>query len=128
MISNEVAVVLVNRKSERNMVFNKNVLIGLMSMLLISCSYFEKDKGKIIINNESAYLISDVRVKYTSSKRVDLIGDLPPNSSYRYAIQYTSYEDSISIDYTDQDKNTYSRDAVPYAASYDKERYTFTIR
>ena len=90
MISNEVAVVLVNRKSERNMVFNKNVLIGLMSMLLISCSYFEKDKGKIIINNESPYLISDVRVKYTSSKRVDLIGDLPPNSSYRYAIQYCS--------------------------------------
>ena len=110
------------------MVFNKNVLIGLMSILLISCSYFEKDKGKIIINNESPYLISDVRVKYTSSERVDLIGDLPSNSSYRYAIQYTSYEDSISINYTDKNKKTYSRSAVPYAASYDKKRYTFTIR
>lgn len=55
-------------------------------MLVISCSYFEKDKGKIIISNETPYPISDVRVKYTSSKRVDLIGDLPPNSSYSYAI------------------------------------------
>lgn len=120
--------VSVNRKSERDMVFNNNVLIGLMSILLISCSYFEKDKGKIIINNESPYLLSDVRIKYTSSKRMDLIGDLPPNSSYSYAIQYTSYEDSISIDYTDQNKKTYSRSAVPYAAAYDKERYTFDIR
>lgn len=110
------------------MVSTKNVLIGLMSVLLISCSYFEKDKGKIIISNETPYLISDVRVKYTSSKRVDLIGDLPPNSSYRYAIQYTSYEDSISINYTDKNQKTYSRNAVPYAASYDKERYTFAIR
>lgn len=99
-----------------------------MSMLVISCSYFEKDKGKIIISNETPYPISDVRVKYTSSKRVDLIGDLPPNSSYSYAIQYTSYEDSISINYTDKNKKTYSRSAVPYAASYDKERYTFDIR
>ena len=110
------------------MVFNKNILITLISVLLISCSYFEKDKGKIVISNETPYLISDVRIKYTSSKRVDLIGDLPPNSSYSYVIQYTSYEDSISINYTDKDKKTYSRGAVPYAASYDKERYTFDIR
>ena len=34
-ISNKLVVVLVNRKSERNMVLNKNGLIGLMSMLLI---------------------------------------------------------------------------------------------
>lgn len=99
-----------------------------MSVFLISCSYFEKDKGKIIISNETPYLISDVRIKYTSSKRVDSIGDLPPNSSYSYAIQYTSYEDSISINYTDKNKNTYSKSAVPYAASYDKERYIFDIK
>ena len=108
------------------MVFNKNILIGLTSVLLISCSYFEKDKGKIIINNETPYLVSNVSIKYTSSKRVDLIGDLPANSSYSYAIQYTSYEDSISINYND--KNTYSKNIVPYVASYDKERYTFNIR
>ena len=110
------------------MVFNKNVLIGLMSMLLISCSYFEKDKGKIIISNKTPYLISDVSIKYTTSKRVDFIRDLQPNSSYSYSIKYTSYEDSISINYTDKNKNTYSRNAVPYAASYDKERYTFDIK
>lgn len=110
------------------MVFNKNVLIGLMSMLLISCSYFEKDKGKIIISNKTPYLISDVSIKYTTSKKVDFIKDLPPNSSYSYSIKYTSYEDSISIDYTVQNKKTYSRSAVPYAASYDKERYTFDIK
>ena len=110
------------------MVFNKNILITLMSVLLISCSYFEKDKGKIIINNETPDVMSDVRVKYTSAKRVDLIGDLPPNSSYRYAVQYTSYEDSIFISYTDKNKKTYSRMAVPYAAAYDKERYTFDIK
>lgn len=97
-------------------------------MLVISCSYFEKDKGKIIISNETPYLISNVRVKYTSSKKVDLVGGLPPNSSYIYAIQYTSHEDSISISYTDKNKKTYSRSAVPYAAAYDKERYTFDIR
>ena len=110
------------------MVFNKNILIGLTSVLLISCSYFEKDKGKIIINNETPYLVSNVSIKYTSSKRVDLIGDLPANSSYSYAIQYTSYEDSISINYTDDNKKTYSKKIVPYVASYDKERYTFNIR
>ena len=109
------------------MVFNKNILIGLTSVLLISCSYFEKDKGKIIINNETPYLVSNVSIKYTSSKRVDLIGDLPANSSYSYAIQYTSYEDSISINYTDNNK-TYSKNIVPYVASYDKEHHTFNIK
>ena len=74
------------RRSEREIGFNKSVLMILMSMLLISCSYFEKDKGKIIINNESPYLVSDVRIKYTTSKRVDLVGDLPPNSSYSYVM------------------------------------------
>lgn len=110
------------------MVFNKNILIGLINVLLISCSYFEKDKGKIIINNKSPYLISNVSIKYTSSKRVDLIGDLPANSSYSYTIQYTNYEDSISISYTDKDKKAYFKNIVPYAASYDKECYTFNIK
>ena len=109
------------------MVFNKNILIGLTSVLLISCSYFEKNKGKIIINNETPYLVSNVSIKYTSSKRVDRIGDLPANSSYSYDIQYTSYEDSISINYTDNNK-TYSKKIVPYVASYDKERHTFNIK
>ena len=99
-----------------------------MSVLLISCSYFEKNKGKIIMNNETPYLISDVHIKYTISKRVDLIGGLPPNSSYSYAIRYTNYEYSIFINCTDKNKKTYSRSAVPYAASYDKERYTFDVR
>lgn len=99
-----------------------------MSLLLTSGSYFEKDKGKIIINNETPHLISDVRIKYTTSKTVDLIRDLPPNSSYSYAIQYTNYEYLISINYTDKNEKTYSRSAVSYAVSYDKERYTFDIR
>ncbi|WP_227677930.1 hypothetical protein [Psychrobacter frigidicola] len=107
---------------------NKNVLIGLMSLLLISCSYFEKDKGKIIINNESADLVSKVRIEYTSAKRVDLIGELPPNSSYKYAIEYTTFEDSIYIYYTDKDKKVHSENVVPYAATYNKERYIFNIK
>lgn len=115
-------------KYEVSMVFNKNILIGLIIVLLTSCSYFENDKGKIIIKNESPYLISNVSIKYISSKRVDMIGDLPANSSYSYAIQYTSYEDSIYINYTDKDKKIYSQNIVPYAASYNKERYIFNIK
>lgn len=110
------------------MVFSRNTLIGLISVLLISCSYFEKDKGKIIINNESPYLVSNVSIKYTSSKRADLIGDLPAKSSYSYAIRYTGYEDSISINYIDKDKKAYFKNIVPYAVSYDKEHYTINIK
>lgn len=110
------------------MTVNKKILIGMMSMLLVSCSFFDKDRGKIIVNNTSPYLVSDVSFKYTSSKRVDVIGDLPANSSYRYTLNYADHEDSVSISYTDKDKKIHTENVVAYGGKYDKKKYVFTIK
>ena len=110
------------------MTVNKKVFIGLMSILLASCSFFDRDKGKIIVNNISPYPVSDVSFKYTSSKRVDVIGDLPTNSFYRYTLNYANHEDSVYISYIDKDKRSHTENVVPYGGKYDKKKYVFTIK
>ena len=115
-------------KYEVNMVFKQNILIGLMSVLLISCSYLERNESVIIINNESPYLVSDVVVNYTSSIRTDLVGDLPANTSYKYTLKYSDSEDSIYIGYIDKNKKIHFENVIPYGGKYDKKQYTFNIR
>lgn len=110
------------------MVFNKSVLIGLMSVLLMSCTSFEQNKGEIVINNQSLYLVSEVSVKYKSSERVDSIGDIAPNSIYTYTLEYSDSEESVYINYTDKDKVIHSDNVVPYGGKYDKKKYTFNIK
>jgi len=110
------------------MVFNKSVLIGLMSLLLISCTSFEQNKGEIIINNQSPYPVSEVSIEYKSSKRVDLIGGIAPNSIYTYTLEYYNSEDSVYVNYTDKDKVIHSDNVVPYGGKYDKKTYTFNIK
>ena len=106
---------------------NKSFLLVLISVFLISCTSFESDKGKIIINNKSPYLVSDVTIEYESAGKVDSIGDIASNSSYKYTIQYTDAEDSININYTDRNKKKHSANVVPYAGKYDKQKYQFDI-
>ena len=110
------------------MVFDKSVLIGLMSMLLMSYTSFEQNKGKIIINNQSPYPVSEVSVKYKSSERVDLIGDIAPNSMYTYTLEYSDSEESVYVNYTDKDKVIHSDNVVSYGGKYDKKTYTFNIK
>lgn len=110
------------------MTVNKRVFIGLMSILLASCSFFDRDKGKIIVNNISPYPVSDVSFKYTSSKRVDVIGDLPAALSYKYTLNYADHEDSVYISYIDKDKKNHTENVVPYGGKYDKKKYVFTIK
>lgn len=110
------------------MTFNKKVFVGLMGILLVSCSFFDKDRGKIIVSNISHYPVSDLSFKYTSSKRVDVIGDLSANSSYRYTLNYADYEDSVSISYVDKDKKNHIKNVVPYGGKYDKKKYVVTIK
>lgn len=106
---------------------NKYFLL-LISLLFISCTFIEKDKGNITINNTSAYPVSDVRIHYKNAGRVDVIGDLPAQSSYTYAIKYTDAEDSIYIHYIDHSNKAHTESVVPYAAKYDKANYTFDIQ
>ncbi len=109
------------------MVMNKGFLLVLISVFLISCTPYESDKGKIIINNKSPYLVSDVNIEYKSAGKIDPIGDIASNSSYKYTIQYTDAEDSININYTDSNKKRHSANVVPYAGKYDKQKYQFDI-
>ena len=97
-------------------------------MLLMSCSYLEKNKSVIIITNESQYLVTDIVVNYTSSIRTDLIGDLPANTSYKYTLQHSDSEDSIYIGYIDKNKEIHFESVIPYGGKYDKKQYTFNIR
>ena len=115
-------------KYEVSVIFNKDILIILMSMLLMSCSYLEKNKSVIIITNESQYLVTDIVVNYTSSIRTDLIGDLPANTSYKYTLQHSDSEDSIYIGYIDKNKEIHFESVIPYGGKYDKKQYTFNIR
>ena len=110
------------------MVFDKSVLICLTSVLLMSCTSFEQNKGEIIINNQSPYPVSEVSIEYKSSERVDLIGDIAPNSIYTYTLEYSNSEDSVYVNYTDKDKVIHSDNVVPYGGKYDKKTYTFNIK
>ncbi|GAA0311275.1 hypothetical protein GCM10009129_05760 [Psychrobacter aestuarii] len=106
---------------------NKYFLL-LISALLISCTSMNEDKGKITINNTSASPVSDVRIEYKNAGRVDAIGDLPAHSTYTYAITYTDAEDSLYIHYIDSHNQAHAKNVVAYAAKYDKEHHTFTIK
>ena len=110
------------------MVFKQNILIGLMSVLLISCSYLERNESVIIINNESPYLVSDVVVNYTSSIRTDLVGDLLANTSYKYTLKHSDSKEAIYIGYIDKNKKIHFESVIPYGGKYDKKQYTFNIR
>ncbi|MGP5435121.1 hypothetical protein [Psychrobacter alimentarius] len=103
------------------------VMLGVLALLLTAYTIHSQEKGIIIINNDSDYLLSDVKAKYTSAKRVDALGNLPAHTSYTYKIHYTDSEDSVSIHYTDHEQRTRSVTAVPYAGKYDKQRYVVNI-
>ena len=109
------------------MVMKKYFLLILIGIFLISCTPFESDKGKIIINNKSPYLITDVNIEYEAAGKIDSIGNIASNSSYKYTIQYTDAEDSININYIDRHKKKHSANVVPYAGKYDKQKYQFDI-
>ena len=106
---------------------NKFFLFVLMTVFLRSSTPFELDKGKIIINNKSPYLVSDVNIEYRIAGKVDPIGDIASNSSYKYTIQYTNNEVSININYTDSNRKKHSANVVPYAGKYDIQKYQFDI-
>lgn len=103
-------------------------LIALMTIPLLACSTAKQEKGTIVINNNSAVLISDVSVEYTSAKKVVSIGELAPHASTTYKIDYSDAEDTIVIHYTDAQHNKYTQTVVPYAAKYDKQRYVIEIK
>ena len=103
------------------------VMLGVLALLLTAYTIHSQEKGIIIINNDSDYLLSDVKVKYTSAKRVDALGNIPAHTSYTYKIHYTDAEDSIHIHYIDHEQQPHSITVVPYAAKYDKQRYTINL-
>ena len=110
------------------MTFNKGILLGVVSIFIVACSPMENDNGTITVNNKTDSPVYNVNFKYKTSKRVDVIGDLAPNASYKYQIQYSDTEDSISINYTDKDKKLHSESVVAYSAKYDKENLIFDIK
>lgn len=92
------------------------VMLGVLALLLTAYTIHSQEKGMIIINNDSDYLLSDVKVKYTSAKRVDALDNLPAHTSYTYDIHYTDHE-----------QRPRSITAVLYAGKYDKQRYVVNI-
>lgn len=111
-----------------SMTFNKGILLGVVSIFIVACSPMEKDNGTITVNNKTDSPVYNVNFKYKTSKRVDVIGDLAPNASYKYQIHYSDTEDSISINYTNKDKKLHSESVVAYSAKYDKENLIFDIK
>ena len=103
------------------------VMLGVLALLLTAYTIHSQEKGIIIINNDSDYLLSDVKVKYTSAKRVDALGNIPAHTSYTYKIHYTDAEDSIDLHYTDHRQVNHSQNVEPYAGKYDKQRYTINL-
>lgn len=107
----------------------KSVLfILLINSLIAACVPFEKDKGIITVTNKTHEPVYNIYFKYQTSKRVDLIGNLPPKTFYKYAIKYSDIEDSITIHYTDKDKKIHTASVVAYSARYDKEHFIFDIK
>lgn len=104
------------------------LFILLIDSLIAACVPFEKDKGTITVTNKTSEPVYNIYFKYQTSKRVDLIGDLPAKTSYKYAIKYSSIEDSITINYTDKDKKFHTASVVAYSARYDKDRFIFDIK
>lgn len=98
------------------------------TIILLSCTPIDEQKGIITIHNASPDTVSDVTVSYTNAARQDVIGTLAPDQRVDYTIHYSDNEDSIYVSYRDEDQVTHSIDAVPYAAKYDKQHYTVTIQ
>lgn len=111
----------------QNKMLNYGVILGFMVLFLAACSINPQEKGTIVLNNKSDYLLSDIKVKYTNSKRVDVLGDLPAYTSYTYKIHYTDSEDSITVYYMDHEQRKKSLTPVGYAAKYDRQRYVLNI-
>lgn len=103
------------------------VILCIMALFLAACSVNPQEKGTIVFNNNSDYLLSDVKVKYTNQERVDFLGDFPAHTSYTYKIHYTDSEDSITMHYLDHAQRKQSITAVGYAAKYDRQRYVVDI-
>lgn len=117
-----------NRRVEvENKMVNHNLMLGIVVLFLVACTTNSQEKGTIVINNNSDYLLSDIEVRYISAKRVDVLGDLSSHTSYTYEIHYTDAEDSIDLNYTDHRQVNHSQNVEPYAGKYDKKRYVIDI-
>jgi hypothetical protein len=79
-----------------SMTFNKGILLGVVSIFIVACSPMEKDNGTITVNNKTDSPVYNVNFKYKTSKRVDVIGDLAPNASYKYQIQLCTRQKKIT--------------------------------
>ena len=112
----------------KSMSFDKSILLGMTSIFILACSPMKKYNETITVNNTTDRPVYNVNFEYKTSKRVDVIGDLAPNASYKYQIQYSDTEDSISINYTDKDKKLHSESVIAYSAKYDKEDFIFDIK
>lgn len=104
------------------------LFVLLVNSLIAACIPFGKDKGTITVTNKTGEPIYNIYFKYQTSKRVDLIGNLPTEASYKYAIKHSDTEDSITINYMDKDKKFHTASVVAYSARYDKERFIFDIK
>ncbi|MEN6670377.1 hypothetical protein AAJP47_08380 [Psychrobacter sp. B38] len=109
--------------------FKCSVTLGIIFLFLAACTanLQEQKKGIIVINNNSAYRLSDVKIIYESANSMDMLGGLSAHTTYEYEIQYSDFEDSITIYYTDHVQRPRSINAVPYAGKYDKQHYVVNL-
>ena len=93
------------------------VMLGVLALLLTAYTIHSQEKGMIIINNDSDYLLSDVKVKYTSAKRVDALDNLPAHTSYTYDIHYTDHEQRLDAFARDDKDHLTHHCAASFATS-----------
>ena len=104
-----------------------NLLVVCLSLSigLVGCT---SKKGIITLTNKRNEPVKYIRLFYKGSGRIDKINDLLPNESYDYPIHYTNTEDSISIQYLDNNNNRHEDSVIGYFGNYDKQHYKYDIK
>ena len=107
---------------------SKPYWLPLSALLLTACSQ-NQPSGKIIIANNSPnpITITNISIQYQSAQKTDPIANIAANSTYQYLINYPSHEDTLILNYTDNNNQPHSKIIDPYAANYDKKTYRIII-
>lgn len=97
-------------------------------MLFLSGCDFLKNDSVLIIKNSSDFVVTDVKLLYSSSKKNVDVGNIAPSSIYKYLLDSPLQEDSIKISYKDTNKILHEDIAVAYMVKGSGEDYKFEIK
>ena len=101
--------------------------IYLLILFLFSCGFVDGD-SILTVKNNSNFTITNVKLEYSSSKKIVNIGNIKPFSIYKYQIDSPLQEDSIKIFYNDSSGIMHEGIAAGYIIKGSGDDYQFEVK